>query len=171
MTPRPSRSCSLVIEQGRDVSENPHFTGVESWTGAEALVDFPPAEPGHTAGFTLQSLRIHVMDHHERELPIAKRTLEAHYGGFVLSQARPGAAEARRLALEVSYGAEALEASVAGHQARSYESGPEVEPEDVDGQMPAVVVWPDGDVFFLIASGELDRGVLIRIAASLYPRG
>ena len=64
-----------------------------------------------------------------RELPIEDRALEAQYGGFVLSQSRKGAEEARRLALNVSYGRAAREARIAGRDARVYELGPEPVPE------------------------------------------
>ena len=150
------------------MNDNPHFATIETWADAEPLIGFTPLVPRHLAGFELQSLRVHVMDHRRRQLPIEERTLEAHYGGFVVSQAKRGTAEARRLAFEVSYGAEARQTSVAGHEARAYALGPEPELDDPDGRMPAVVVWPDGGLFLLIASGELDAADLIPIAASLY---
>ena len=93
------------------------------------MVTFQPLEPGHTAGLRLQSIQIHVRDHKRRELPIEDRTLEAQYGGFVLSQSRKGAEEARRLALNGSYGRAAREARIAGRDARVYELGPEPVPE------------------------------------------
>lgn len=150
------------------MNENPHFASVDSWAAAEELIGFTPLEPSDTAGFTLESLRIHVMDHRKRDLPIEERTLEAHYGGFVLTQAAPGRSEARRLAYDLAYGAAPQEANVAGHEARSYAEGPVPEPDDPDGQMPAVVVWPDGDRFMLVAGGDLYVPALLRIAASLY---
>ena len=119
-------------------------------------------------GSRLQSLRIHVRDHRQRDLPVRERTLEAHYGNFVLSQSLPGTEEARRRALSVSYGAAARPASIAGHEGRAYDHGPEPEPGDLDGRMPAVVTWHDGEMFFLIASGELPLAELENIAASLY---
>jgi hypothetical protein len=103
-----------------------------------------------------------------RELPIEGRTLEAHYGGFVLSQSRRGADEARRLALDVSYGRAPHEAQIAGCTARVYERGPEPPPGDIDGPSPAVVTWHDADMFYLIASGGLTTDDLVRIAISLY---
>jgi len=42
---------------------------------------------------TTPLIRIHVRDHKLRELSINDRTLEGHYGGFVLSQARKGTYE------------------------------------------------------------------------------
>jgi hypothetical protein len=132
------------------------------------MLAFQPIEPAHTAGLGLQSLQIHVRDHKQRELPIEERTLEAHYGGFVLSQSQKGADEARRLALVVSYGRGPREARIAGCAARVYERGPEPPPGDIDGRSPAVVTWHDGAMFYLIASGEMATDDLVRIAISLY---
>jgi hypothetical protein len=67
----------------------------------------------------------------------------------------------------VSYGADLQDAHVTGHAARLYEHGPETEPDDTDGRMPAVVTWSDGELFFLVASGELSMETLMKIAASL----
>ena len=86
------------------MTKNLHFETASSWKAARATLTFQPREPGYTAGLRLHSIRIHVRDHKLRELSINDRTLEAHYGGFVLSQARKGADEARRLALDVRYG-------------------------------------------------------------------
>ena len=119
-------------------------------------------------GLRLQSIRIHVRDHKLRELSVGDRTLEAHYGSFVLSQARKGANEARRLALAVSYGQAGHNARIAGRAARVYELGPEPEPDDIDGRSPSVVAWHDADMFLMIASDELFSDELLRIAISLY---
>ena len=86
------------------MTNNAHFKTASSWKAARAKLTFQPREPGYTAGLRVHSIRIHVRDHKLRELSINDRTLEAHYGGFVLSQARKGADEARRLALDVRYG-------------------------------------------------------------------
>src|SRR5215468_2842005 len=86
------------------MTNNAHFETASSWKAARATVTFQPREPGYTAGLRRHSIRIHVRDHKLRELSINDRTLEAHYGGFVLSQARKGTDEARRLALDVRYG-------------------------------------------------------------------
>ena len=131
------------------------------------MLTFRPLEPKNTAGLRLQSIQIHVRDHKLRELPIEDRTLEAHYGGFVLSQARKGADEARRLALAVS-GRAAREVRIAGCVARVHELGPEPEPGDIDGRRPALVTWHDADMFYSIASGELPTDDLVRVANSLY---
>jgi hypothetical protein len=109
--------------------------------------------------------------HKLREILINERTLEAHYGGFVLSQARKGTDEARRLALDVRYGSAGQEGQIVGHAARIYELGPEPAPDDIDGRTPAVVIWHDADLFFLVASDTMSSHELVRIAISLYGRG
>ena len=75
--------------------------------------------------------------------------------------------EARRLALDVSYGRHPIDIEIAGDPGRSYELGPEVPEEDIDGRAAAVVAWASGDRFHLVASSELERSVLIEIAESL----
>ena len=132
------------------------------------MLVFQPREPGHTAGRKLHALRVHVRDHTHRDLPMRDRTLEAHYGAFVLSQAHRGTVEAKRLALKVSYGADPRRALIAGHEARVYELGPAPLPDDIDGRSPAVVAWTDGNLFYLIGSGELPADTLVEIAQSLY---
>lgn len=107
------------------MSGNPYFETAATWNEAEALLTFRPLRPGHTEGFELQSLRVHMRDHKRRELPAGERSLEAHYGAFVLSQARKGREEARRLALDVQYGRASRATRIAGHEARVYELGPE----------------------------------------------
>ena len=152
------------------MNENPHFTAVEDWPAAAELIGFEPLRPNDTAGFTLDSLSVHVMDHRMRRLPPEECTLEAHYGGFVFTQSGPGAAEARRLAYDSFYGPSPLDASVGTHAARAYDEGPVPEPDDPDGQMPALVVWQDGDRFFLLAGAVdgVDVPVLLRVANSIY---
>ena len=147
---------------------NPHFETALSWKAARAMLTFQPLEPEHTAGLRLQAIRIHVRDHKLRELSVDDRTLEAHYGGFVLSQARKGVNEARRLALDVPYGRAGRDARIAGCAARVYELGPEPAPGDIDGRSPAVVTWHDAEMFYLIASDEMSSDELVRIAVSLY---
>ena len=163
-----------ILRSGRGdesrMTSNVHFATAGSWAAAVAMLTFRPLQPSLTAGFDLQALRIHIRDHRMRELPAGNRTLEAHYGGFVVSQSRMGAAEARRLALIVSYGPAAQEARIAGREARVYELGPEPPFDDIDGRNPAVVTWPDADMFYLVASGEISADTLIRIAASMYER-
>jgi hypothetical protein len=150
------------------MTNNPCFEAASSWKAARALLTFQPRHPKHTAGLHRQSMRVHVRDHKLREVPVEDRTLEVHYGAFVLSQSRKGAEEARRLALSVRYGQAPREAQIAGHAARVYELGPEPDPGDIDGRTPAVVTWQDGEMFFLIASGEMSSGDLVRIAESMY---
>ncbi len=150
------------------MERNPHFETAKSWTAARALLTFRPVKPKHTAGFRLQSIRIHVRDHKQREIAVADRTLEAHYGGFVLSQSEKGVGEAWRLALAVSYGPAARDIDIAGHAARVYELGPEPPPGDIDGRNPSVVTWHDAGRFYLIASGEMPSDALVTIAVSLY---
>ena len=155
-------------QQSAPASDNPHFASAQSWHTARTMLTFRPLVPAHTMGLGLKGLRVHVRDHKLREVPIGDRTLEAHYGGFVLSQSWKGAEEARRLALEVSYGREVRDARVSGHPARVYELGPEPEPDDLDGRSPAVVTWHEGDMFYLVASDEMSSDVLVSIALSVY---
>ena len=72
-------------------------------------------------------------------------------------------------ALETSYGPEATEVDVGGHEGRLYALGPEVAADDVDGRNPAVVVWADGEILYLVASHLLPAARLSRVANSLYP--
>jgi hypothetical protein len=150
------------------MTTNPHFETADSWQAAEAMLTFRPLQPKYTAGFDLQSIYIFVRDHRQRDLPIADRTCEAHYGSFVVSQSRRSPGEARRLALEVSYGRNPIVARIFAHDARVYELAPDPGPEEIDGRSPAVVTWHDGDMFFLVASSEMDVAELQRIAMSLY---
>ena len=148
------------------MTANQHFLEVADWRAAAEELTFKPAVPHYTAGRTLQRLAIHVRDHKRRDLPIAERTLEAHYGSFVLSEAR--GRDARHRAIETSYGQDPRDVHVGGNEGKAYEVGSEVPPDDPDGRMPAVVVWSDGDLFYLVASGELTSDVLLRIGQSLY---
>jgi hypothetical protein len=151
------------------VTINPHFESVKSLKAARALLAFRPVEPRDTAGQGVESIRIHVRDHKQRQLAIEDRTLEVHYGAFVLSQSRRGASDARRLALDVSYGQNAREVRIAGHSARVYELGPVPPPDDIDGRAPSVVAWHDEEMFYLIASGGMPSERLVQIARSMYP--
>ena len=153
------------------MTDNPHFETVRSWKAAEALLKFRPMRLRGLTGDSLQLLRVHVRDHKMRVIELNARTLEAHYGGFILSQSQKGAEEARRLALRVSYGAEARDVDIAGHHAKVYERGPEVPSDDIDGHSPAVVAWADGDMFFLIASSTVEAAELRQIAVSIYQKG
>jgi hypothetical protein len=146
-----------------------HFERVADWAAAAKLLTFEPRCPAYTAGHALASLYVHVMDHRKRRLPVGARSLEAHYGSFVVDQKRTSSEEdAMRWALSTSYGQAPVATKVAGHEARSYALGPEAGPDDVDGRRPAVVVWNDGDMVYLVASDRLDDGTLRRIASSMY---
>jgi hypothetical protein len=150
--------------------ENPHFASVPDWKAAREMLTFEPRRPTFTAAAPPPTLRIYIRDHKKRELAVGERSLEAYYGKFVVSQSCKGAAEARRLAIDVKYGQEPREAAIGGHPARIYELGPEPPPDDIDPRPSSVVTWHDGDMFFLIASGELPVAELIPIAASMYDR-
>jgi len=151
-----------------ETADNPHFEAAESWEPAAAEVAFIPRQPQYTGGHARRSIRIHVRDHKLRLLPVSERTLEAHYGAFVLSQARSGRVEAERRTLEVSYGRESKEATISGRPGRIYELGPDPGPDDIDGRNPAVVTWHDDEMHYMVASAELSAGTLLRIANSLY---
>jgi hypothetical protein len=150
------------------MTRSAHFQTVQDWADARPLLTFEPRQPRYTAGHDRQSLQIHVHDHKHRELAPEARTLEAHYGAFVISQARPGEDEARKRALDTSYGPTPREGQIAGHTARIYELGPEPPPDDVEGRSPAVVTWSEGPMFYLIASGELPATELMQISRSMY---
>lgn len=147
---------------------NPHFEPVDSWTDARDRIDFEPRVPSFTADCRRRSLSIHVVDHRRRRLPQRERSLEAHYDRFVIDQKRASSPlAATRLATETSYGPDPQRITVGRCEGRSYRIGPEVDPDDVDGRSPAVVVWSDGDLVCLVASTELDADALLRIADSM----
>lgn len=149
--------------------QNDHFEIAADWEAAERLVDFKPRRPSYTAGCTLNTLAIYVKDPNKRPLPIGKRSLEAHYGRFVIDQHRTSSEEeAKRRTFAGSYGQDPVTVRIAGHPGCSYAPGPEPEPGDIGGRAPAVIVWHDGDMFYLIASEELDNDVLRRIGSSMY---
>ena len=157
-----------ILRSAVERPRNPYFETAASWRAAEGMLTFEPRQPRYTAGLRLQSIRIHVRDHKLRELAAGDRTLEAHYGRFVLSEARKGVDEARRLALAVRYGPDGRDAQIAGCAARVYELGPEPAIDDIDGRLPSVVTWYDGEMFYLIASDQMSADDLIKIANSLY---
>ena len=123
--------------------------------------------PRETGGCELGSLALFVRDHRMREVAPEEQALEAHYGAFVYSQSRPGAAGALRALREVSYGREPRSGEVSGCEARIYERGPEPPADDPDPRMPAVVVWADGECFYLLASDEWEAEVLLAVARSV----
>ena len=150
------------------MTENAHFVSVASFEDAREMLTFQPREPAVRGDPERVRLRIFVRDHKMRELAIADRSLEAYYDRFVFTQSRKGVDEARRLALDVSYGRDPRPGAIGGHAAKMYERGPEPEPGDPDARMPAVVTWHDGEMFFLLASGELPVQDLITIAQSIH---
>jgi hypothetical protein len=62
----------------------------------------------------------------------------------------------------------AADKSVSAPAGPVYELGPEPPSDDVDGRSPSVVTWGDGEIFCLVASGELRSAALVEIARSLY---
>ena len=146
---------------------DPHFAAVESIDAAEALLTFRPSVPAFTDGCEIDSIAVFVVDHRRREVPPDQRSVELHYGRFVVSQQRTVPEEARRLAFDTSYGRGPIEVQLPGGPGRAYELGPEVPPDDVDGREPAVVVWASSDRFHLVASAELELDVLLRVAGSV----
>lgn len=151
------------------MKQNDHFEIIVDWEDAARLVDFEPRRPGFTAGFDLVSIAVHMVDHRKRRLPISSRSLEAHYGGFVIDQKREDSAtDAKRRALSTSYGPDAESVRIAGFEARSYALGPEPAPDDIDSRSLAVIVWSDGTIFYLVASDQLNKTTLHHIASSMY---
>jgi hypothetical protein len=148
--------------------ENLHFKQAADWEDARGLVDFKPRQPRETGGCDLQALEVFVMDHRQRRVDVSERSLEAHYGAFVFSQARRGVEEAQRLVCDVSYGGAPQEARVLGREAKLYELGPEPSPDDIDPRNPAVIVWCDGEMFYLVASDTMSLEDLVPIAHSVY---
>ena len=57
---------------------------------------------------------------------------------------------------------------MAGSEGRGYDLGPDVRPGDIDARDPAVVAWCDGELFYLLASGECGADALRAIAESIY---
>lgn len=146
---------------------HPHFESFRDWESAAARVGRALRIPRDTAGRSLTTLELFVRDHRMREVGPEEQALEAHYGAFSFSQSRPGAEAARRAVVETSYGVGPRPVDVGGCEARAYERGPAPAPDDPDPRMPAIVVWCDGDEFFLVASEELDVDALLRIAGSV----
>lgn len=147
---------------------NPHFTEAATWDEARELVSFVPRIPAFSASRDLKRLAVHVMDHKKRDLPLDQRSLEAYYDGFIFSQAYKGRAKAKHEALEVSYGENPRVASIRGREGRVYDLGPMPPPGDIDPRPPAVVVWHDDGLLFLVASDTLVVQELLPIASSIY---
>jgi hypothetical protein len=141
-----------------------------SWVAAREWLCFAPLEPAHGAGCELQSLSLFVPDHRQRKLAKADRSLEAHYGDFVVIQSWRGPTERRRWALEVSYGVDSREVRIGGHSRCRYELGSKVPTKDPKGPSAAVVVWHDGELLLLVASAKLGACSLVDVAQSMYGR-
>lgn len=146
------------------MADTPSFESVDDWAEAKSRLGFTPLSPAPEPN----SLRIHVRDHKAREV---EPTLEAHFDGYVLSQARRHPTEARRLAYERRYGVSPEPVDVRGHVAFTYELGPMPDPNDIDPRTPAVVTWADDDIFMFLASDSMRVDELIEVATSLYPAG
>ena len=140
-----------------------------TWAGACSMLDFEPVKPRALKTRQIEKFAVHVRDHKMRQLPRHQRSFETYFPDCVFSQARREPAEARRLALEVSYGEAPANIVVGGHQARRYELGPVPPADDIDPRSPAVVTWADGGMLYLLASDQLPASELERIAASIYP--
>lgn len=148
--------------------ENPHFKSVETLKEAAKHVAFTPLSPEDTAGCALEGMNIFVKDHKMREVPRENRTLEMHYGKFVISQKKCDNGDAaKKMALETPYGQAPSEGKINGFDARMYELGPAVPEDDIDGRRPAAVAWHDAEMFFLIASTQMNISKLITIAKSM----
>jgi hypothetical protein len=123
------------------MTENPHFETASSWKMARAMLTFEPLKPAYTAGLHLQSIRIHVRDHKMR-VP-GDWHLPYPTGAMGRTERLPDVPHASELGLEPP-------------------------PDDIDGRSPAVVLWHDGELFYLVASGSMPSDELVRIANSIY---
>ncbi len=148
-------------------SNSPHFHRLETWADAEAFMGFRLRIPRHTLGAAVEVLQAFIRDHRMRDVPQRERSLEAHFGTFVLSQSCPGVRDARE-AMATPYGSDPRPVMIGGCEGRSYPLGPEPEGSDPDGRPPAVVAWADGPCFFLLASASLESEELMRVAESMY---
>jgi hypothetical protein len=146
----------------------PAFVVVDSWDAAAALLPFAPRIPRDAGGRALQGIRVVVRDHRGRDLAPARRSLEAHFSGVVLSQSQHVPDDTKRRALDVAYGQNGYAISIAGREGRAYPRGPDPLAGDLDGPSPAVVVWADADMLFLLASHDATIEGLCRIGASIY---
>ncbi len=157
------------ITPENDMLENSHFKSATSWRVATEKLNFKPLVPRKNFRHNLKSLRIYVRDYKMRELPIDDRSLEAYFESFVFTQAQKiDANEAKRQTVKVPYGSFGREVFIAGHVGRAYELGPEPPADDIDGRSPSVVVWHNGNMFYLLASDEMFSNDLVKIADSIY---
>jgi hypothetical protein len=149
------------------MATNVHFAQATSWVEAQELVPFDLLTPDFGLGGPT-SISVFVRDHRMRDVPLRERSVEAWFADFVFSQTSREPDEARRLALDVSYGGVARVGSVGPCPATMYDLGPDVPDDDPDGRSPAVVTWHEGEKFYLMASHVLPCADLVRMAATLY---
>jgi hypothetical protein len=154
--------------QVRARTPSPAFVVVDSWDAAAALLPFAPRVPRDAGGRALQGLRVLVCDHRRRDLAPARRSVEAHFSSVVLSQSQHALDDAKRRALDVAYGQNGYAVAIAGREGRAYPRDPDALPGDLDGPGPAVVVWADADMLFLLASHDATIDGLCRIGASIH---
>lgn len=146
----------------------PVFVACASWPESARLLTFVPRAPRDCDGDRVAALRVFVRDHRGRELPAARRTVEAHYATFVFSQSSDVTGPASRL-LRGPITGDATAVTIQGRPGFLYPQGPEPSPDDPDGRRPALVVWEDNGVHLLLASDELTPTRLVLIAESIAP--
>jgi hypothetical protein len=144
------------------VARSQHFEFPTTWSEARDLVVFGPIQLATVTQSELVSLAVHIRDHKRRDLPITDRTLEAYYDDFTFSQRMCATSkEAKRMAVEISYGPAPRKAIVGGGEARVYEG--ELDSDD-DEALPPVVVWHADEMFYLLAGRTLDAQALLQLA-------
>ncbi|MBT8404140.1 MAG: ankyrin repeat domain-containing protein [Gemmatimonadetes bacterium] len=148
-------------------SPPPHWAQPTDWEAAGRWFGATPARPRDTLGRTVQAFRVRLRDHRDRLLPAAGRDLEVHFDDFDFTQVSVGHEEARRRALEWSYGPEAMELRIGPHAGRGYERQPDPPEADPDPPLPTVVTWWVGERHFLLASATLAVAQLIEVAHSV----
>jgi hypothetical protein len=166
-------ALDLARDRGDDVlvevlsSPIPHWAQPADRDAAERWFGATPARPRETLGRALLGYRVRLRDHRDRLLPVRGRDLEVHFDDFVFTQVSLGPDEARRRALEWSYGPEPLELRIGPHEGRGYERGPEPAADDLDAPLPTVVTWSVGGLHLLLASGTLPVLRLVEVAQSV----
>ncbi|MDH4307798.1 MAG: hypothetical protein OEZ14_12405 [Acidimicrobiia bacterium] len=144
---------------------NPHFEVFGTPAEAASVLEFTPVIPRWTDGCELVAVSVFVMDHTMRVLEPAERTLELHYGDFVVSQ--QATENGRRLAHETPYGRQRRTGTARGLEISIHDLGPPVEEQDPDGREPAVVTWEENGVFCLVASSTWPADELLRVIESM----
>ena len=145
-------------------SPPPHWAKPSDWEAAARWFGARPARPRDARGRAVQAFRVRLRDHRDRLLPVARRDLEVHFDDFVFTQVSVGAEEARRRALEWSYGPEPTEMRIGPHEGRGYERQPDPPDDDPDPPLPTVVTWAVAERHFLLASSTLSVAELIEVA-------